>query len=209
MLCDDCGNLIWDADTAIFSGEAPETLKREVTTNVFQSSIDGKCYLCTRLLVMLGHEKWHHILHDLPAANLVTFDKSAAHDAPHLIHIRLGCKLTPILRRDEHGCPDVFGNGYSYGYLQIALLPLHQRSASLYSQALNIQCTCLPPVWLELTIEAHLLSSMLLLQPRTQPQVPTSKCSISSVIGFKPALPRESIISAWICSNDRKCILHD
>ncbi|KIX04940.1 uncharacterized protein Z518_05811 [Rhinocladiella mackenziei CBS 650.93] len=87
MLCDDCRELIRQADRAFTSSEdsSHSAVKREVTTTEFQTALHGKCYLCTRLLIQLGDAKWWHILSDLPDRNLVAFDKSASCHPPSLI----------------------------------------------------------------------------------------------------------------------------
>ena len=129
MLCEDCQVLVQEADKVIFCGETSETIKREVSTQVFQRSVEEKCYLCNRLFIMLGSEKWRQIINELLARNLISFDKSVDCDVPHLIHMRLGCKLIPIVQRGDEGSADVFGTAYSYGYLLVSLLPVRQRSA--------------------------------------------------------------------------------
>ena len=130
MLCDDCLALIRLADQEFQSttSESPFVAKTEVTTSSFAASVQGKCYLCTRLLIQLGDAKWQHILSDLPEINLVAFDKSAHCHPPSLILVRLGCKLTPVTARGQDGTP-VLGKSYSYGYLQVAVLPRHERWA--------------------------------------------------------------------------------
>ena len=130
MLCDDCRELIQLADQEFefATSETPSVARREVPTSSFAASVQGKCYLCTRLLIQLGDAKWQHILSDLPETNLVAFDKSAHCHPPSLILIRLGCKLTPITAREQDAVP-ALGNSYSYGYLQVAVLPRHERWA--------------------------------------------------------------------------------
>ena len=131
MLCDDCRELIQLADQEFESAtpENPFVAKREVSTAAFAASVHGECYLCTRLLIQLGDAKWQHILSDLPGTNLVAFDKSAHCHPPSLILVRLGCKLTPITAHEQDATP-VLGKSYSYGYLQIAVLPKYERWAT-------------------------------------------------------------------------------
>lgn len=127
MLCDDCRELIRQADQYLTSSSSPSVIKREVSFSTFQAAIHGKCYLCTRLYTQLGPAKWQHILSDLPETTLIAFDKSA-NCHPSIILVRLGCKLTPITGQHQ-GAPTVPGKGYSYGYLQVAVLPWTPRWA--------------------------------------------------------------------------------
>jgi hypothetical protein len=121
MLCDNCRQLIQQSELL-----APdEQLTHEVTTTDFEAAIKAKCYLCTRLRIQLGDEKWAHILLDLPKDNLITFDKSLT-AALNFSLVRLGCKLTPIIGHDSNGLP-VEGKGYSYGYLQVTVAPQTSR----------------------------------------------------------------------------------
>ena len=72
MLCGDCRALIQNVDDILFKGESCDNavndetsiIKHEVSTETFHKSVQAQCYLCTRLFVRLGDEKWHHILHD-------------------------------------------------------------------------------------------------------------------------------------------------
>ncbi|KAJ9602069.1 hypothetical protein H2200_013429 [Cladophialophora chaetospira] len=129
MLCEDCQQLVQDADHAWTSWSHDgvdvdsTVLKREVSTQEFQLSLHRKCYFCTRLLVVLGDDKWHRILYELPKTNVIVFDKSAEWDhIGQLILVRLGCRLTPILQTDAEEQPVVVGKGSSFGYLQLSLL---------------------------------------------------------------------------------------
>ncbi|KAK7903373.1 hypothetical protein LTR67_001392 [Exophiala xenobiotica] len=125
MLCDNCRQLIQQSELL-----APdEQATYEVTTTDFEAAIKAKCYLCTRLRIQLGDEKWTHILSDLPKDNLITFDKSLT-AALNFSLVRLGCKLTPIIGHDSSGLP-VEGKGYSYGYLQVTVAPQTSRVLDL------------------------------------------------------------------------------
>ena len=133
MLCDNCRALIQLADRTLSSGDASGLFRHEVPIQDFQESVERKCYLCTRLLVQLGDKKWQRVIHELPKSNIVVFDKSAQCDGSDLIHVRLGCKLTPIAERDESGSTTVLGKSHSFGYLQVSLLARESRSASFSS----------------------------------------------------------------------------
>ena len=139
MLCDDCRQLIQRADQEFESAtsENPFVARSEVSTTSFAASAQSKCYLCTRLLIQLGDAKWQRILSDLPETNLVAFDKSAHCFPPSLILVRLGCKLTPIISRGRDSTP-LLAKSYSYGYLQIAVLPKYERWATF--SLLSLAC---------------------------------------------------------------------
>lgn len=142
MLCKDCQSFIQEIDRLSETSVHEHTPKREVCTQDFRRSLDQKCYLCARLLVQLGDEKWQHILNELPKTNLVVFEKSVQiFDTPFTPLIRLGCRVTPILQSNTNGEPVALDEGkrYSYGYLQFSLLVQSKRFESLLSRYL--QCT--------------------------------------------------------------------
>ncbi|KAL2421808.1 hypothetical protein ABEF95_007851 [Exophiala dermatitidis] len=122
MLCHDCRALIRQADDVFCSHKSQMTVKTEVNTTEFQAAIGDKCYLCTRLRLQLGDSKWQHVVSSLLKTNLVDFDKAASCHPPSMILVRLGCRLTPILNQGQEGKP-LLGSSYSYGYIQVALLP--------------------------------------------------------------------------------------
>ncbi|KAL2399883.1 hypothetical protein ABEF93_002573 [Exophiala dermatitidis] len=122
MLCHDCRALIRQADDVLCSCEIQMTVKTEVSTAEFEAAIRDKCYLCMRLRLQLGDFKWQHVVSSLPKTNLVDFDKAASCHPPSMILVRLGCRLTPILNQGQEGMP-LLGSSYSYGYIQVALLP--------------------------------------------------------------------------------------
>lgn len=123
MLCDDCCRLVQKADHEFYSTNSPAPIKQEVSTTELLSAVASKCYLCTRLHIELGDQKWNHLSSHLSKTNLISFDKSAhCHVQDNNILVRLGCKLTPFSGSTDIGEP-VLGKSYSYGYLQVALLP--------------------------------------------------------------------------------------
>lgn len=133
MLCGDCQSFIQEVDRISETDAHEHIPKRELCTEDFRRSLDQKCYLCTRLLVQLGDDKWQHILNELPKMNLVVFEKSVQiYYTPFTPLIRLGCRVTPILQSDGNGEPVTVDEGkrYSYGYLQFSLLVQDKRLES-------------------------------------------------------------------------------
>lgn len=125
MLCHDCCRLVQHADHEFHFAKPPIPVKQEVSTEELLTAVASKCYLCTRLYIELGDQKWQHLSSHLPKTNLVSFDKSAhCHVPDNNILVRLGCKLTPLYSAgvSASGRP-ILGKAYSYGYLQVALLP--------------------------------------------------------------------------------------
>lgn len=138
MLCDDCLRLIQQADHEFHLAHPPSPVKQEVSTGDLLDSVALKCYLCTRLHTDLGEHKWKSLLSDLPTTNLVAFDKSAhCHVSNNHILVRLGCKLTPFIGRTDAGQP-ILGKSYSYGYLQVALLPRNVERLELLSSFMRL-----------------------------------------------------------------------
>jgi hypothetical protein len=142
MLCDDCCRLVQQADHEFHLSNSPIPIKQEVATTEFLSAVASKCYFCTRLHIMLGDQKWNHLSSHLSKTNAISFDKSAHSHVPHNhILVRLGCKLTPFYgMADQHGRP-VIGGSYSYGYLQVALLPRNIERLDRFSCILFILST--------------------------------------------------------------------
>jgi len=123
MLCNDCCRLVQQADHEYHFADPPTPIKQEVLTEEFLAAVTSTCYLCTRLHIELGAQKLQNLNSHLPKTNLVSFDKSAhCHVQHNNILVRMGCKLTPLCGTTETGEP-ALGKSYSYGYLQVALLP--------------------------------------------------------------------------------------
>lgn len=140
MLCDDCRRLIQQADHEFHLDRSPSAVKQEVSTTDFLSAITSNCYLCTRLRIELGDEKVKSLISELPKTNLVAFDKSAhCHVSNNNILVRLGCKLTPLCGITDAG-EDILGKSYSYGYLQVALLPRNIERLECFSSMLLPFC---------------------------------------------------------------------
>ena len=126
MLCNDCHKLIQRADIDSYDISLPQSraaVREEVTVDQFLVSLKANCYLCTRLQLELGNEKWDFIFDRDVRALLVTFDKVAHNEllSPNLISLRLGCKLTPLVNQLPAG------DSWSHGYLQVSVIPQKTR----------------------------------------------------------------------------------